>query len=213
MASLTTIITPTLTNEFIVGRAWNEIGSTPLDDTYTMSKLGLGFTTLFPNADKLHMIPNFSYGGVTNAPSTSFQGQPYYNQDPTHDITDNVAKMWGAHTLKFGFFRSSTLKQQSCYCIVSGNLSFGQDSQNPGDTGYAYSNALLGNYQSFSQASVYPSLYYNIRTSSGMRRITGRSRRTLHWITAYAWPGSSRITSRTTGSLRSTRPCSVPARR
>ena len=160
MASLTTIITPTLTNEFIVGRAWNEIGSTPLDDTYTTSKLGLGFTTLFPNADKLHMIPNFSYGGVTNAPSTTFQGQPYYNQDPTHDITDNVAKMWGAHTLKFGFFRSSTLKQQSCYCIVSGNLSFGQDSQNPGDTGYAYSNALLGNYQSFSQASVYPSLYY-----------------------------------------------------
>jgi Carboxypeptidase regulatory-like domain len=160
MANLTTIITPTLTNELIVGRAWNEIGSTPLDDTYTMAKVGLTFKPLFPDADKLHFIPNFSWGGISNAPSTSFQGQPYYNQDPTHDITDNVSKLWGAHNLKAGFFRTQTTKQQTCYCAVNGNMSFGQDSQNPGDTGYAFSNALLGNYQSFQQANVWPNLFY-----------------------------------------------------
>jgi len=161
MGNLTTTITPTLTNELIIGRAWNEIASVPLDDTYTMSKVGLSFATLYPNADKLRFIPNFSWGGISNAPSTSFQGQPYYNQDPTWDITDNISKVWGAHTSKAGFFRSQTTKQQTCYCAVNGNLSFGQDSQNPGDTNYAFSNALLGNYQSFQQASVWPDLFYN----------------------------------------------------
>ena len=160
MGNLTTTITPTLTNELIIGRAWNEIASTPLDDTYTMSKVGLSFATLYPNADKLHFIPNISFGGISNGPSTSFQGQPYYNQDPTWDITDNISKVWRAHTLKAGFFRTSTTKQQTCYCAVNGNLSFGQDSQNPGDSNYAFSNALLGNYQSFQQASVWPDLFY-----------------------------------------------------
>jgi hypothetical protein len=160
MMSLTTIIQPTLTNEFIAGRAWNEIGATPLDDTYFNSRVGLSFTTLFPNADKLHMIPNFTWGGVSQYPTTTFRGLPYYNQDPTHDITDNVAKLWGAHTIKLGIYTSSTLKQQVAVVPVDGILAFDQDSTNPGDTGYAFSNALLGNYRSFQQSSVWPDLFY-----------------------------------------------------
>ena len=161
MMNLTTIIQPTLTNEFIAGRAWNEIGATPLDDTYFNSRVGLSFSWLYPNADKLHMVPNFSWGGVSDAPSTSFRGLPYYNQDPTHDITDNVAKLWGAHTLKAGIYHSATMKQQVASVPVNGNLAFDQDSLNPGDTNYAFSNALLGNYRSFQQASVWPDLFYN----------------------------------------------------
>ena len=160
VTNLTTIITPTLTNEFIFGRAWNEIGATPLDDTYFNSRVGLSFTTLYPNADKLHMIPNFTFGGVSDAPTTSFRGLPYYNQDPTYDTTDNVAKVWGKHVIKAGFYRSATTKQQVASVPVNGILAFDQNSQNPGDTNYAFSNALLGNYYSFQQASVWPDLFY-----------------------------------------------------
>ena len=161
VANVTTIITPTLTNEFIVGRAWNEIGATPLDDTYFNSRVGLSFQTLYPDADKLHMIPNFTWGGISNAPTTSFRGLPYYNQNPTWDTTDNVAKTTGKHLFKFGFYRSATVKQQVASVPVNGILAFDQDSLNPGDTGFAFSNALLGNFRSFQQANVWPNLFYH----------------------------------------------------
>lgn len=162
MGNLTTVITPTLTNEVVLGRAWGEIGAVPLDDTYKMSKVGLSFKTIYPNADPAGFIPNFTFGGVSNGPSTSFNGLPYYNQNPTHEIADNVAKLWGAHTFKAGFFRSSSVKQQTNSVPTSGNMSFASDSANPVDTGYAFSNALLGNYTSFQQASALSQLYFRM---------------------------------------------------
>jgi hypothetical protein len=50
-----------------------------------------------------------------------------------------------------------------CNSIVGGSLIFDPDSQNPGDTGWVYANALLGNYGAFTQISNYEvaSYHYN----------------------------------------------------
>jgi hypothetical protein len=69
----------------------------PVDDTFNRSKLNLSYRMPFPDADKLGLIQNWRYGGVPNGPTSNFSGTPFRNFNHTYDITDNVAKIWGAH--------------------------------------------------------------------------------------------------------------------
>jgi len=109
---------------------------------------------LYPNADPSGLIPNFQFGGV---PSTSlvttFAGLPYYNANPITNVTDNVSKVFGTHTLKFGGFVEYAIKHESPFRPYNSTITFDRDPANPGDTNWAFSNALLGNYNNYSQFS------------------------------------------------------------
>jgi hypothetical protein len=86
---------------------------------------------------------------------SQWYGLPYANENPTINFTDNVTKVAGTHIIKAGIFVETATKTQSPYADVGGSLIFDQDSQNPGDAGWAYANALLGNYRAFTQISNY----------------------------------------------------------
>ena len=51
IANVTTIINPTLTNEFIFGSSKNILNIDPVDDTFSRAKLNLSYTMPFPKAD------------------------------------------------------------------------------------------------------------------------------------------------------------------
>ena len=170
MARMSTIVSPTLTNEFIYGNTRNYL---PVDAPSSGSPYlrantpGLAIPLLYPQADPVGMVPNLAFGGIpsgtglltstigSNTAYSQWDGLPYANKNPTMDFTDNVTKISGAHTLKAGIFIESATKTQSPYADVGGSLIFDQDSQNPGDTGWAYANALLGDYRAFTQSSQY----------------------------------------------------------
>src|SRR5437867_2156254 len=69
-ANLTTIISPTLTNEFQLGKAKNGIpgDAPPSCSPYYRSVSKITIPLLYPNADPSGLIPNFGFGGV---PSTT----------------------------------------------------------------------------------------------------------------------------------------------
>ena len=160
MGNVTTIISPTFTNEFITGRSVAHPQSHPMDDAYSREKLGLSFRQLYPDADPLKLVPNFVWGGVPNAPSTNFYGLPYFNTPASTDFTDNLAKVFPAHTVKAGVFMLWNIKDQVSQAYVTPRIAFDRDSLNPGDTGWAFSNALLGNFQSYYQDRQFPTGYY-----------------------------------------------------
>lgn len=153
IANLTTIVNPTLTNEFIFGSSKNRLNIDPIDDTFKRDKLGLSYQMPFPNADKLGLIQNWRYN-VPNAPFTGFNGTPFRNFNHTWDITDNVSKVRGSHTFKAGIYLHRSWKDQTAFTSVNGNIWFDRDGQNPGDTNWAYSNAILGNFQRLQQSNV-----------------------------------------------------------
>ncbi len=153
IANVTTIINPTLTNEFIFGSSKNILNIDPVDDTFDRSKLGLSYTMPFPDADTLGLVQNWRWGGVPNAPFTGFNGTPFRNFNHTYDITNNVAKVAGVHTFKAGIYLHKSLKDQTAFTSVNGNIWFDRDSSNPGDTNWAYANALLGNFQRLQQSN------------------------------------------------------------
>jgi len=162
--TLTTIITPTLTNELSYGNTRNWLPNAPLPDSkYLRKNSGITLPMLYPNADPLGVIPNMTWD-VPNPPTIFIAGMPYDNENPTWNLTDNVAKVTSRHTMKFGIFIESSFKRQTATMVNNGRIDFSRDSSNPGETGWAFSNALLGNYKTFEQSSNYRKGYYRYQT-------------------------------------------------
>ena len=153
VSNVTTIINPTLTNEFIFGSSRNDLHIIPIDNSFDRGKLGLSYVMPYPKADTLGLVQNWNYGGVPNAPTTNFAGTPFSNFNHTIDITDSIAKVWGAHTIKGGIYLHKSDKDQTAFTSVNGSIQFGRDANNPGDTNWAFSNALLGNYATLQQSN------------------------------------------------------------
>src|SRR5207247_9304322 len=102
---------------------------------------------------------------VTSTQLTRFTGLPYYNANPITNVTDNIAKVRASHTIKAGFFIEQGIKHESPFRPYNADIYFTRDSANPGDTGWAFANALLGNfqrYQQFSKTLLEDAPYWNI---------------------------------------------------
>ena len=166
LANLTTIINPTLTNEFIFGYTSGGLPNfVPSDSKYLRANSGVTLPLLYPEADPTGIVPNLNFGDVPNPPSIAFMGLPYDNHNPVQNYTDNLTKVYSSHVIKAGFFLEHALKRQTASAPNNGSLSFARDAANPGDTGWAFANALLGNYTYYDQANTLPLgryHYYNI---------------------------------------------------
>jgi hypothetical protein len=154
ITNLTTVVNPTLTNEFIFGSSKNILNIDPVDDTFNRAPLGLGYQMPFPDADTLGLVQNWRFGGVPNGPFTGFNGTPFRNFNHIWEFTDNMSKIAGSHQLKAGMYVHYSQKDQTAFTSVNGNIWFDRDGQNPGDTNWAFANALLGNYQRVQQSNV-----------------------------------------------------------
>ena len=170
-----TIINPTLTNEFLYGKTMNFIpgAAPPAGSPYYAKNSNLQIPLLYPNADPIGLVPNFGFGGVPFGPGAATQPGgldsqfvlPYFNENPISNVTDNVTKVYATHTIKAGFYFETQRKSQTPYGDVNSSIQFGRDSGNPGDTNWAFSNALLGNFQTYTQLQKYVQgnyLYHNV---------------------------------------------------
>ena len=127
VTNVTTIINPTLTNEFVFGSSRNDLHITPITDAFNASKVGVSYKMPFPNADTLQLVQNWNYGGVPNAPTSGFAGTPFLNFNHTYDITDSVNKVHGTHTIKAGIYLHKSNKDQTAFTSVNGSINFGRD--------------------------------------------------------------------------------------
>ena len=161
-----TILSPTLTNDFVFGYAVNGIpgDAPPADSPYYRKNSNITIPLLYPNADPSQLIPNFSFAGIPGpAQFTSFAGLPYANRNPVWDVTDNLTKVVGSHTLKAGIFYEYAVKTESPFKPINSTIYFDTNSQNPGDTNWPFANALLGNFNKYVQPNTYlaPSYHYS----------------------------------------------------
>ncbi len=166
-ANAATIINPTLTNEFQFGYTVNGIpGDPPTPGSpYYRSVSNINIPLLYPAANTSGVIPNFWFGGVptgavgcgpgTDA-MTCFAGTPYNNRNPVWNYIDNVTKVIGKHTIKAGFYYEYAVKTENAFKPYNATIDFGRDPNNPGDTNWAFSNALLGSFLSYQQINADP---------------------------------------------------------
>jgi hypothetical protein len=118
-ANVTHVFSPTLTNEFVFAEA-TFLNPIALANPAAVdpSKLGFSMTGLF--ADKYTpQIPNtISWGKAVPgyfAPTfgQGFQGTDFGKYSQTPNVSDNITKVWGKHTLKVGFYWDFARNQQA----------------------------------------------------------------------------------------------------
>ena len=156
-------ISPTLINDFTFGiNHWDEPGgpsnaaqlAKAQRATYGLQSLG----QWYPAANAYDYLPITSFGDVPNAAGFSYDSRTPINGATTiFTANDNITKVHGNHTIKAGvvFTRSRSYKGNQGNAF-SGNFAFGKDVNNPLDTNYGYSNAILGIFDTYTESSARP---------------------------------------------------------
>jgi hypothetical protein len=153
----TYIINPTMTDELNIGMTKNSINIFETGNTLTSAGSGVKLPLLYPGAVQDDYIPQIGVNGshLANGPSFGTADAPFVNYNTTIDISNNLTKVWGKHTIKAGIYLQRSRKNQTSFNDNNGNYNWGDTTANPIDTGYGYSNMLYGVYQTFDQSSGY----------------------------------------------------------
>jgi hypothetical protein len=156
---MTYMITPTMTNEFNLGYTNNSINIFAPNNGLGQSIMGsTPLPVLYPDAVQVGYLPQVGFGGnnLANSPTFGSSDAPFINYNTTIDLTDSLSKVWRNHVFKAGYYQQRSRKDQTSFGAFNGSYNFGDQGgptgANPLDTGYGFSNALLGVYQSFNQA-------------------------------------------------------------
>ena len=107
----------------------------------------------------LGLLPQVSFGlpsgfsaqsggqGISNTPAFGHDSRwPFVGTDMVQSVTEKITWLKGPHNVKAGVYIERMARNVSVYSTynTAGSYYFGSDRGAPGDTNYAYSNALIG---------------------------------------------------------------------
>lgn len=127
----------------------------------TRTASGVNIPQFYPSINPLNLVPQASFGGITNAPSPSYATRfPLRGAENTFIWNGTLNKTAGQHTLKVGIYAERWRAMKGEQANFAGTMAFGTDSNNlSGDTGNAYANALIGTLTSYTESSSRPPMY------------------------------------------------------
>jgi hypothetical protein len=155
--NVTYTFSPTVVNELNLGTSgWSETqlyAQSDLDKV-TLGAGGFNLPSLYAGTNPLNLFPATTLG--TTAANTANYGWdsrfPMADQVRSWTITDNVTKIWGNHTFKFGVDWEQDTYLQPNHNRV-GKFDTSVNTSNPNESNFGYSNALLGNLNQYSQTT------------------------------------------------------------
>ncbi len=162
MVNGTHVFSPTLTNEtvFTYARYVNPITA---ENPAAINPSNLGFNVPGLFGAKRVQIPNLlswgANGGFAGYDTQAifgggFQGGAFGGLKSDPAIYDNVSKVSGTHTMKFGFYWDQNGNQQSSGQAINGTYDF--ETYGGTSTGNVYADFLLGRAASYAQSSAIP---------------------------------------------------------
>lgn len=162
VATLIHTFSPTRINEFTFGinRAKQLVGPLTQEglERNQRDKIGLALPQFYPTSNPDNLIPNANFGGVPNAGILSIEGRyPFFGTNNIWNYSDNFSQITGSHNIKLGIYVERTTRNAARSSAFNGTFNFNRDVNNPLETNYAYSNAILGSVQSYTEATNHPS--------------------------------------------------------
>jgi hypothetical protein len=164
LISETFVISPTLINEAHIGSAWNSQHYLNQGNLWDRDTQGFQFQRVY---NSVGPYPN----GVPDVSITSFAGWqgPYHTlSSPTTQIEmgDTLSVIRGQHSIRVGASVIRNRKDQNGRAPYTGNITF-NTTGNPNTSNYALSDALLGNFNTYTEAAYDPMGKYRY-TEPGM---------------------------------------------
>lgn len=164
-ANLTKLFSPTLTNELIFTYTYLNLPNSFADPTKVQrGSLGINYQMYFNHGDNSKIIfPQLTgWGdGISNQLNTGFElNNTVYAKKTLPSIADNVYKVWGTHTTKFGFYWERAWNSQPGNGSVNGSAIFSNWGSN--SSGNAYADMLMGQTTQYSETNydVVPAFRY-----------------------------------------------------
>jgi hypothetical protein len=156
--SLTHIFSPTLVFQSTLGYSQFSEAGPPLNqaDLVAKERQTAGFTIpqLFPSVNQYNLVPAATFG-VSDSANPAYTARfPLQGVENTWNANASLTKITGGHNIKAGIYPEHWLamKGQNASAFA-GSMNFSQDTNNPLDSGYAYSNALLGVLDQYTETS------------------------------------------------------------
>jgi hypothetical protein len=125
-------------------------------DSVIRSNAGITLGQFYPGNNPLNLIPEASYGGIPGAPSYQFDGRtPQNGPDTRVTLLDNLTWTRGSHTFKAGIYLERNYRGEGFRSggSFTGRFDFTRDTNNPGDAGWPFATALLGNFRSYIEST------------------------------------------------------------
>ncbi len=143
----------------------NDIGLAGIPDIYTTNRdvnpdywMASSLPTIvapFYVNNRIELPQQVTYGTrAQNTPQTP-QYPGWFNVNKTWDLAASLTHVRGSHTFKTGVAFNHSFKAQNMTQGVApmGTINFGEDTNNPNDTSFGYSNIAIGAFSSYAQAS------------------------------------------------------------
>src|SRR6267378_2191699 len=156
------LISSNVVNTARVNASWNSQHIPPVGDTWKRSTYGFAFPTVFNGGLFPGGIPDVTVSPITGVPGpATFEGPAFSLLSPTTDIapTDDLTWQKGGHTFKTGVLVVRNRKDQNGRPGLNGASYNGTvvfNSSNTNTTGDPFADALLGNYQQYTETSSDP---------------------------------------------------------
>ncbi len=154
--SLTHVFSPTMSNEFVFAYTYIDFPNVFQDPAKVSKKaLGINFQGLYHNG--LDQIPSLtSWGGelATLLNPSGFQiggpSQGLFAKKDLPNFSDNLSKVWGTHTAKFGVFYEHVINDQPTNGYANGAL---VESAWGGPSGNPWADLLTGNVSQYTESN------------------------------------------------------------
>lgn len=178
------IFTPRLVNESTFG--FTEFPEREIVDSAELSRNqrepnGYKLSQFVTDANPLNLLPAATFGGVSNAANLALERRlPQAADQGIATFVNNVSYSPPAHLIKAGFYLDRSWRDSFNPSNFNGVFDFGRNASNPLDTGYAYSNAALGVFASYTETS--QRIWYKMRSSN------------IEWFVQDTWRVTPRLT-------------------
>jgi len=188
------VISSNLVNEFNFGMRHDSEGFIPGDgEVERLQRTALNYTApqLFPQNNHLGTIPRATNWGGVRGPTNGVANINWLdrwgevgNDYIQPSFADNLSITHGDHSFKFGAYFERLKNGEAPGGQWSGVFNFAGNDNNYtialGNTGYAYANALLGNFRNYQESTARP--FTNLRLTQ------------VQWYAADQWKMTRRLT-------------------
>jgi hypothetical protein len=125
----------------------------------------------FFDGKQINLPPTWGWGNRIGAAPPQQRYPGWLNINKTQDLAVSLVHVRGRHTIKGGYYHNYSFKAQNvgaggiANLTFQGYVNFGNDTNNALDSGFGYSNAALGVFSQYLQASKFieGNLIYNQR--------------------------------------------------
>jgi hypothetical protein len=143
--------------------------------------LGYELGQFVPEANPLNLIPSATFGGVPNAANLAVERRlPQAADQGIATVVNNLSWSPTSHLIKTGFYLDLSWRDSYNPSNFNGLFDFSRNASNPLDTGYAYANAALGVFASYTETS--NRVWYKMRSSN------------IEWFVQDTWKLTRRLT-------------------